>query len=91
MNKDKIFVIGFDKSGETSDGSPSDFIARYEKKCLGMQDLRAQLLIVLVQNLTKFAKFEIKNYGLQVKIWVKMALTCQKNGNLAKFEIKNGK
>ena len=31
MNKDKIFVIGFDKSGETSDGSPSDFIARYEK------------------------------------------------------------
>ena len=31
MNKDKIFVIGFDKSGETRDGSPSDFIARYEK------------------------------------------------------------
>ena len=31
MNKDKIFVIGFDKSGETSDGSPSDFIACYEK------------------------------------------------------------
>ena len=31
MSKDKIFVIGFDKSGETSDGSPSDFIARYEK------------------------------------------------------------
>ena len=31
MNKDKIFVIGFDKSGETSNGSPSDFIARYEK------------------------------------------------------------
>ena len=31
MNKDKIFAIGFDKSGETSDGSPSDFIARYEK------------------------------------------------------------
>ena len=31
MNKDKIFVIGFDKSGGTSDGSPSDFIARYEK------------------------------------------------------------
>ena len=31
MNKDKIFVIGFDKSGETSDGSQSDFIARYEK------------------------------------------------------------
>lgn len=31
MNKDNIFVIGFDKSGETSDGSPSDFIARYEK------------------------------------------------------------
>ena len=31
MDKDKIFVIGFDKSGETSDGSPSDFIARYEK------------------------------------------------------------
>ena len=31
MGKDKIFAIGFDKSGETSDGSPSDFIARYEK------------------------------------------------------------
>ena len=31
MDKDKIFVIGFDKSGETIDGSPSDFIARYEK------------------------------------------------------------
>ena len=31
MDKDKIFVIGFDKSGETSDGSQSDFIASYEK------------------------------------------------------------
>ena len=31
MNKDKIFVIGFDKSGEYSDGSQSDFIASYEK------------------------------------------------------------
>ena len=31
MDKGKIFVIGFDKSGETSDGSPSDFITRYEK------------------------------------------------------------
>ena len=31
MDKDKIFAIGFDKSGETSDGSSSDFIARYEK------------------------------------------------------------
>ena len=31
MDKGKIFVIGFDKSGETRDGSPSDFIARYEK------------------------------------------------------------
>ena len=31
MNKDNIFVIGFDKSGEISDGSPSDFIASYEK------------------------------------------------------------
>ena len=31
MSKDKIFVIGFDKSGELSDGSQSDFIARYEK------------------------------------------------------------
>lgn len=31
MDKDKIFVIGFDKSGEISDGSQSDFIARYEK------------------------------------------------------------
>ena len=31
MDKDKIFVIGFDKSGETRDGSQSDFIASYEK------------------------------------------------------------
>ena len=31
MDKDKIFVIGFDKSGKTSDGGLSDFIARYEK------------------------------------------------------------
>lgn len=31
MDKDKIFVIGFDKSRETSDGSLSDFIACYEK------------------------------------------------------------
>ena len=31
MDKDKIFVIGFDKSGETSDRSKSDFIASYEK------------------------------------------------------------
>ena len=31
MDKDKIFVIGFDKSGETSDGSLSDFISSYEK------------------------------------------------------------
>ena len=31
MDKGKIFVIGFDKSGETSDESPSDFIASYEK------------------------------------------------------------
>ena len=31
MDKGKIFVIGFYKSGETSDGSPSDFIASYEK------------------------------------------------------------
>ena len=31
MDKGKFFVIGFDKSGETSDGSPSDFIASYEK------------------------------------------------------------
>ena len=29
--KDKIFVIGFDKSRETSDRFPSDFIASYEK------------------------------------------------------------
>ena len=31
MSKDNIFIIGFDKSGETIDGYPSDFIARYEK------------------------------------------------------------
>ena len=31
MDKDKIFVIGIDKSEKTIDGSPSDFIARYEK------------------------------------------------------------
>ena len=31
MDKDKIFVIGFDKSGKTSDGYLSDFISHYEK------------------------------------------------------------
>ena len=31
MDKDKIFVIGFGKYLETSDRSPSDFIASYEK------------------------------------------------------------
>ena len=31
MYKGKIFVIGFDKSVETSYRSPSDFIASYEK------------------------------------------------------------
>ena len=77
MDKDKIFVIGFGESLETSYGYLPEFCA--------------QLPIALVQNLTKFAKFEIKNDDLQVKIWVKMALTCQKNGKVAKFEIKNGK
>ena len=31
MDKGKIFVIGFGKYLETSDRSPSDFIASYEK------------------------------------------------------------
>ena len=31
MSKDNIFIIGFDKSGETINGDPSDFIAHYEK------------------------------------------------------------
>ena len=31
MDEDKIFIIGFDKSGETINGNPSDFIASYEK------------------------------------------------------------
>ena len=31
IDKDKIFVIGFDKSGETSDVSMPDFIGHYEK------------------------------------------------------------
>ena len=32
MDKDKIFVIGFDKSGKTSDGDLADyFIGNYEK------------------------------------------------------------
>ena len=31
MNKDNIFVIGFDKSGETSYGDMADFISSYEK------------------------------------------------------------
>ena len=31
MNKDNIFVIGFDKSGETIDGGLADFIGHYEK------------------------------------------------------------
>ena len=40
MDKDKIFAIGFDKSGETRDGSPSDFIARYEKVPENARSLR---------------------------------------------------
>ena len=40
MDKDKIFVIGFDKSGEASDGSPSDFIASYEKVPGNVRSLR---------------------------------------------------
>ena len=40
IDKDKIFVIGFDKSGETSDGYPSDFIARYEKVSGNARSLR---------------------------------------------------
>ena len=31
MDKDKIFVIGFDKSGKTNDVSMPDFIGHYEK------------------------------------------------------------
>ena len=31
MTGDDIFVIGFDKSGETINGDQSDFIAHYEK------------------------------------------------------------
>ena len=31
IDKDNIFIIGFDKSGETNDGSTSDFVASYEK------------------------------------------------------------
>ena len=32
MDKDKIFVIGFDKSGKTSDGDMADyFIGNHEK------------------------------------------------------------
>ena len=55
MDKDKIFVIGFDKSGETSDGYPSDFIARYEKVPGNDRYLR----LVSRYPVTKFAKFEI--------------------------------
>ena len=40
MDKDKIFVIGFDKSGETSDGYTSDFISRYEKVPVNVRSLR---------------------------------------------------
>ena len=40
MDKDKIFVIGFDKSGETSDGSLSDFISHYEKVPKNARSLR---------------------------------------------------
>ena len=48
MDKDKIFVIGFDKFGETSDGSLSDFIASYERvpgnaKCLRLVDYRTSV------------------------------------------------
>ena len=60
MDKDKIFAIGFDKSGETSDGSPSDFISHYEKVPGNDRYLR----LVSLYPVTKFAKFEIKNDSL---------------------------
>ena len=60
MDKDKIFVIGFDKSGETSDGSLSDFIASYVKVPGNARFLQS----VSRYPVTKFAKFEIKNDGL---------------------------
>ena len=40
MDKDKIFVIGFDKAGENSDRSQSDFIASYEKVPENARSLR---------------------------------------------------
>ena len=40
MDKDKIFAIGFDKSGETINGDLSDFIANYEKVAGNARSLR---------------------------------------------------
>ena len=52
MDKDKIFAIGFDKSGETGDGSPSDFITSYEKVPGNARSLR----LVSRYPLTKYGK-----------------------------------
>ena len=41
MDKDKIFVIGFDKSGKTSDGDMADyFIGNHEKVPENARSLR---------------------------------------------------
>ena len=50
MDKDKIFVIGFDKSRETSDGSLSDFIASYEKVTGNARFLRLVAYLTSVES-----------------------------------------
>ena len=51
MDKDKIFAIGFDKSGETIDGYLSDFIASYEKKVTGnVRSLRLVAYLTSVES-----------------------------------------
>ena len=50
MDKDKIFVIGFDKSGETSDRSQSDFIASYEKVPGNARSLRLVVNYAMIES-----------------------------------------
>lgn len=50
MNKDNIFVIGFDKSGETSNGSPSDFIANEYNFSKDYKNINGRMILNLDMN-----------------------------------------
>ena len=70
--KDKIFVIGFDKSRETSDRFPSDFIASYEKVTWNARSLR------LVAYLTSVESDKI--WQIWNQKWLSLGQNLGKNG-----------